>query len=197
MNYLALDYFACDSIDVARSLLGKTLIRKLGNESMRCRIVETEAYRGENDPASHAARGQTKRNSVMFGPPGHAYVYFNYGMHHLLNVVTEAVGVAGAVLIRALEPLDSLGLMRHNRGIDDIHQLTNGPAKLTQALAINMDFNGKALNTPILGLLDDGDTDFHVSSSERVGISAGQEKKWRFFIKGNQFVSGQYIKEKP
>ncbi len=189
MKFLPDDFYARDTGLVARELLGKVLVRRLNGGVARCRIVETEAYYGRGDPASHAARGRTKRNRVMFGPPGRAYVYFNYGVHHLLNVVTEAEGEAGAVLIRAVEPLAGVPLLLANRPVANINQLTSGPGKLTQALAIDIAHNGRQLKTPELGIVDGKGNGFNIVSAKRIGISAGQALDLRFYIDGNTYVS--------
>jgi DNA-3-methyladenine glycosylase len=169
-------FFARPTLDVARDLLGKYLVMgsKVG------KIVETEGYLGSEDLGSHARFGPTRRNQVMFGPPGHAYVYFTYGLHYLLNVTTEKDGLAGAVLIRAIEP------------ISGIEQPTNGPARLTRALGINIAQNGQDLTRGPLRLEDRGETFEDVVQTTRVGIDyAGsyRDKPWRFYIKGNPFVS--------
>ncbi len=187
--YLTSEFYARDSATVAKELLGKVLVRSIGGVRTRSRIVETEAYFASGDPASHAARGQTKRNSVMFGPPGRAYVYFNYGMHHLFNVVSEPEGTAGAVLVRAVEPLAGIELLFKNRPVDTAVKLTSGPAKLTQALAIDHTHNGMLLNSPRLGVEGSGDNRFNVVATTRIGISAGQELEYRYYIYGNRFVS--------
>lgn len=143
---MALDrkFYNRDTLKVARDLLGKKLIRRIDGTELSGIIVETEAYCGESDSACHAHRGKTLRNAVMFGPPGCAYVYFTYGMHYLLNLVTEEEGNPCAVLVRAILPLaglDEMQTRRKRRGKD----LTNGPAKLCQALAIDKSFNGRDL----------------------------------------------------
>lgn len=179
--FLPETFYARKTDIVAQELLGKILVRQLNGELIKARIVETEAYFGRDDPASHASRGMTKRNAVMFGPPGRAYVYFNYGMHYLFNVVTEPEGVAGAVLIRAVEPV--AGLPKEPR-------LTNGPAKLTRALKIDKSFNGVALNSPVLGIINnEGDEPLEICRSGRIGISQGQELLLRFYIKGRSFTN--------
>ena len=195
MGFLATNFYARDTETVARELLGKVLVREVNGRAVRCRIVETEAYFGQNDPASHAARGRTKRNGVMFGAPGRAYVYFNYGMHNLLNVVTEVEGTAGAVLIRAVEPLQGADLMLLNRPVADVRQLTNGPGKLTQALAIDLRDNGRSLDTTVLGISGGRGNGFAVARGSRIGISAGQELDLRFYISGNPYVSRRSIDE--
>jgi DNA-3-methyladenine glycosylase len=151
--------------------------------------VEVEAYRGTEDPASHAYRGMTRRNVVMFGEPGHAYVYFTMGMHWCLNVTTEEPGTAGAVLVRALEPLEGIETMKRRRGKQSLEGLTNGPAKLTQALGIDGSMNGENLVKSQRLFLEAGRRLEEVGASSRVGISSGTERKWRFFLKGNRFVS--------
>lgn len=189
MEFLPPTFYARDTGDVARNLLGKILVRRIGRQIVKCRLVETEAYYGKDDPASHAARGQTRRTAVMFGKPGHAYVYFNYGVHHLLNVVTEVAGTAGAVLVRAVEPLEGTELLFKNRPVSQVHQLTNGPGKLTQALDVNLDFNGKSLDTAVLGIIESEENNFRVVQSPRIGISAGKDMELRFCIENNKFVS--------
>lgn len=170
---------------VARDLLGCTLVHKTGSKKLSGMIVETEAYRGYDDPGSHAFRGQTPRNSVMFGKPGFAYVYFIYGNHHCLNFTTEKKGTAGAVLIRALDPLEGKETMLENR---EGRSLTNGPGKLTQALGITRDQNGVDMTGNTLYVLR-GKPPEDVAKTTRVGIRQGAELKLRFYIKGNKFVS--------
>ncbi|MBE9470995.1 MAG: DNA-3-methyladenine glycosylase, partial [Chloroflexi bacterium] len=137
MSRLSRDFFVRDTLTVARALLGQRLVRMLDGVRLSGRIVEVEAYIGEKDQASHARCGLTGRNAPMFGPPGHAYVYFIYGMHHCFNVVTERQNYPAAVLIRALEPLEGIEVMRARRGGVPHVRLTNGPARLCQALNID------------------------------------------------------------
>jgi len=175
---------------VARELLGKNLVRQYDGNVLSGRIVETEAYRGAEDPASHAYRGITKRNAVMFGEPGRAYVYFTYGNHYCLNLTTEKTDVAGAVLIRALEPADGIEQMMINRGLDSAAQLTNGPGKLTKAMRIDLDLNGEdVVTSPRLYVTRSETGRLGVSSSSRIGITRGVEFRWRFYISGNPNVS--------
>jgi DNA-3-methyladenine glycosylase len=188
---LPLAFYARDTVLVAQEVLGKILVRELTEAMLQGRIVEAEAYRGTDDPASHSYRGMTKRNQVMFGRPGHAYVYFTYGNHYCLNVVTERDGVPGAVLVRALEPLKGLDAMKRSRGTDDVRNLTSGPGKLTKALAITGAQNGLDL-TAGRGLFltePDAPRGFETAQSRRIGIREGSDKLWRFSIKGNLFVS--------
>ena len=176
---------------VAKELLGKVLVRRLGDTRLEGIIVETEAYRGYDDAASHAYRGPTRRNQVMFGEPGHAYVYFTYGMHYCLNVTTEPVGHAGAVLIRAVQPVKGIVEMKKRRRIDDVKDLSNGPAKLTQAFAVTEALNGHDLTSgEKLYVAEPCDPEpFSISADSRIGIKAGGEKPWRFFVRDNPFVS--------
>jgi DNA-3-methyladenine glycosylase len=179
------------TVTVARKLLGKRLVRVRGRVELIGRIVEVEAYRGRDDPASHAYRGKTPRNTPMFGEPGHAYIYFTYGNHYCLNVTTQRPGVAGAVLIRAVEPLNGLSLMRRLRpGVPDL-QLTNGPGKLTKAFAIDKSLN--EIDLTKLGHLFIGqpksESMFVIERSPRIGITLGNERLWRFYIKFNPYVS--------
>jgi DNA-3-methyladenine glycosylase len=165
-------FFARDTLSVARELLGKVLA--VGPRAVR--IVETEAYFG-TDPASHSRRGPTPRCAIMFGPPRVAYVYFCYGMHHMLNFVTEPAGRAGAVLIRAAAPASG------------VLAPANGPGRLCKALGITLAHNGLSLAGPRLKVLDDGFTPAAVRRSRRVGIRVGVDKPWRFFVAGDPHVS--------
>ncbi len=180
-------FFERNTRTVAKDLLGKILV----NGETAGRIVETEAYFGEKDPASHASMKSKKRSAIMFGPPGCAYVYFTYGNHWMFNVVTEKEGKAGAVLIRALQPVTGIPLMKKRRATQNIFLLTNGPARLTQALGINKKFNGKTLSEGELFILNyhEPKQKIKISSAPRIGISKGKEALLRFFIKGNRFVS--------
>jgi DNA-3-methyladenine glycosylase len=171
--------------------LGKILVHGAGRAKTSARIVETEAYLGTGDAAAHSARGPTPRTKVIFGPPGHAYVYLIYGMYECLNMVAEAEGAAGCVLIRALEPLEGIEHMRRRRpaarGVED---LANGPGKLTLAMAITRRHNGADLtrgpltvHAPTMGEA------LEIGVSRRIGITQSPELPLRFFIAGNRFVS--------
>lgn len=181
---------------VGRALLGKLLVRRLGNERLSGRIVEVEAYFGKDDPAAHSAAGKTARNAVLFGPPGHAYVYFIYGMHSCVNVSCEPDGQAGGVLFRALEPLTGLESMTRLRGLSASakpRMLTSGPGRLCQALGITRaTCNGLDLTDPAseLQILDDGFCPEKISATPRIGIRKAIENPHRFVIEGNGFVSG-------
>jgi len=176
-------------VEVSKKLLGSVLVRVVRGRRISGRIVEIEAYRGAEDPASHAFRGMTRRNRVMFGEPGHAYVYFTMGMHWCLNVTTEEPGKAGAALIRALEPLEGIDFMMRLRGQRRIEDLTSGPAKLTQALKIDGKMNGEDLAESHRLFIERGQIVEAIGVSSRVGISRGAEHMWRFFEQGSGFVS--------
>lgn len=190
---LTREFYERNSVRVAKELLGKVLVRGLGATVLEGIIVEVEAYRGYDDPASHAYRGPTRRNQVMFGQPGHAYVYFTYGMHYCLNVTTEPTGQPGAVLIRAAQPLKGIDRMKRQRGTEEVKNLANGPGKLTQAFAVTKALNGHdlTLGTRLSIAESDNSEPLKIVSRSRIGIRAGVEKPWRFLIKDNPFVSEQ------
>ncbi len=179
------------TIEAARHLLGVELSTTIRGKTCSGIIVETEAYHGELDEASHSFRGKTPRNSVMFAEPGHCYVYFIYGMYHCVNVVTEDAQTGAAVLIRALEPKDGLRLMEQRRRTKHKKNFTSGPGKLCAALGIDKSFNSEHfLASPKIKLaMHTAFPDYMVGCSQRIGISKSQELEWRFFVKDNQFVS--------
>lgn len=182
-------FFARPAEQVAPELLGKVLLSRVGGVPTGGRIVETEAYLGSHDPGSHAAtRGMTKRNAVMYGPPGRAYVYFTYGNHHMVNLVCEVEGVAGGVLIRAIEPEVGVEEMRRRRGRPD-PELTNGPGKLAEALGVDLRDNGSELGVGRLAVFDGPRPVEPVAISGRVGLSAGHELDLRFYLEGSASVS--------
>ena len=186
---LGADFYRRDTIQVAKELLGKIIIARSPSGVTAGRIVETEGY-SEKDPASHSFRGHTPRTSVMFGEPGVAYVYFVYGMYEMLNFVTEKKGSAGAVLIRAVEPLYGEALMQKRRKTSrSRHDLTSGPGKLARALGIRMTHNRARLTGPKLYVYDDGFRPARIAASRRIGISQGKDKEWRFFLPENHFVT--------
>ena len=184
-------FFTRDTPTVARGLLAKHLVRRVGESELVGRIVEVEAYGGADDPASHAYRGMTPRNQVMFGKGGFAYVYFTYGKHYCFNVTTEKEGVPGAVLIRALQSVSGIEMMQKNREVKRLRDLTNGPGKLTQAMSITKEQNGLDLASSRELFIFEPRVkhDFEVASARRIGIRVGVEKPWRFYIKNNKFVS--------
>ncbi len=180
------EFFERSVHKVARDLIGCRLA--VGETAGT--IVETEAYEA-SDPACHAYIGRTARNEVLFGPPGHAYVYLSYGIHSLLNFVTEPEGTASAVLIRALEPTDGVELMRERRGRDELEALCSGPGKLSEALGVGLSLNGADLFAPPFALSERGETwnGAKILSSERIGITKAAELPWRYSAAGSRFVS--------
>lgn len=187
------EFYVQDTRAVAQKLLGQIVQRRLPTGGLLSGIiVETEAYL-KDDPACHAYRGRTPRNSTMFGPPGHAYVYFTYGLHMMLNLVCAPEGTAEAVLIRALEPVEGVEAMRQNRrGILETRQLTNGPGKLAQALALTrLTHDGVDLTEPSseLLILPNEYSPFEMVTKTRIGITQGVDLPWRYYVAGNPFVS--------
>ena len=182
---------------VAPDLLGKILIRRYGRKLLTGRIVEVEAYLGADDPAAHAAIGRTPRNSVLFGPPGHAYVYFIYGAHFCLNVSCLPDGVPGGILFRALEPLQGIEEMFKLRGIDetsDLRRLTTGPGRLAAAFGITRARdNAKDLTDAQsdLYIADDGTPPPRTLITKRIGITKAADMPLRYIVAGNRFVSGK------
>lgn len=184
----SLDFLNSSAQVAAPRLLGCLLERELGGQTVQARIVETEAY-DQTDVASHSYKGQTPRTEVMFGPSGHLYVYFTYGMHYCCNIVVGPPGHGSAVLIRAVEPLNGQEIMSLRRGRSG-HELTNGPAKLCQALDIGKDLNGHDLNQKPLKLIPEPAIPrSQIVQTTRIGISRAQDKPWRFYIAGNAYVS--------
>lgn len=173
----------------APALLGSLLEREIAGQKLIGRIVETEAY-DQTDAASHSYRGQTPRTKIMFGPAGHLYVYFTYGMHYCCNIVTGPEGHGSAVLIRALEPLAGEELMAINRHGRHGTETTNGPAKLCQALMIDKRWNGHDLRQPPLKVvIKPSLKNDEIIQTTRIGISEAKDTPWRFYIKDNQYVS--------
>jgi len=183
-------FFARDPVTLARDLLGRILFYRTPDGLLAGRIVETEAYTGAADPASHAFRGRTARNTVMFGPAGHAYVYFSYGMHYCLNVTAERPGTAGAVLLRALEPLAGIDIMRAQGDHGPEPRLLSGPGKIGRAFGLTLEDNGRDFTRGSLGisagtLIPDG----QVAISRRIGISRAMDFPYRFAVAGSRSVS--------
>ncbi|HEU5347376.1 MAG TPA: DNA-3-methyladenine glycosylase [Ktedonobacterales bacterium] len=193
-------FYARPTVDVARDLIGKTLYRQTSEGVTAGIIVETEAYVAAIDPAAHGYRGKTPRNAAMFGPPGHAYVYFTYGMHYCLNVVTEAEDVAAAVLLRALEPTMGLSLMRCRRGerIAD-RDLARGPGRLCAAMALTIAENGEDLCGDTLWLSETPgfQPNAPVVATARIGITQAADWPWRFVLAGSPWVSGRKVATHP
>jgi DNA-3-methyladenine glycosylase len=197
-------FYARDPRRVSRELLGKVLVRQASKQRLIARIVEVEAYLGENDPAAHSAAGRTLRNAVLFGPPGYAYVYFIYGNHYCLNVSCEPDGIAGGVLFRALEPLSGIDQMARARGIAvdgprDLVNLTSGPGRLAEAFGVTrVRDNGCDLTSASSSLWigDDGFLAKGIEITERIGITKAADQKLRYILKGNPFVSKRFKTKK-
>ena len=206
LKKLPRSFYLRPTITVARDLLGKYLVRAIGRKKLVGRIVEVEAY-CEGDPASHSFRGMTERNKVMFGEGGHLYVYFTYGMHFCANVGTREEGIGEAVLIRAVEPIAGTEVMAKNRSkgmvptgaspYSALHtpHLTNGPAKVCQAFGIARKHNGVDLCSNAIWIAastlkpETSNSKLSISSSPRIGIRTGRERKWWFYVKGSSWAS--------
>jgi len=184
MRILPRKFYSRDTVQVAKDLLGKTLVRKIGKQKLTGIIIETEAYKGKNDPASHASKKKTERNKVMFGQVGWSYVYFTYGMHYCFNVVAKKDGEeSGAVLIRSVQPRLGIGTMIKNRKIDLISNLVNGPAKLTQAMQITKKQYHVDLTKDSGLFIMDGIKPAKILAKPRIGITLGADKLWNFSFK--------------
>jgi len=197
---LAREFFNRDPREVGRELLGKIIVRTEGSKLLAGRIVEVEAYLGAGDAAAHAAAGRTPRNHVLFGPPGHAYVYFIYGVHYCLNISCMPEGEAGCVLIRALEPLTGVPEMARARDLNpldptsvrDLRKLLSGPGKLCEALGITrMRDNDKDMLSPQsdLQVRDDGFSPVEILATQRIGITKSADMPLRYLVAGNAFIS--------
>jgi DNA-3-methyladenine glycosylase len=197
-------FYARPTLEVARDLLGKRLVHNRRGRVTSGVIVEVEAYIGESDPACHAAPGPTTRNAPLYGPPGYAYVYLNYGIHALFNVVSEAEGSPAAVLVRALDPLDGVDVMQRRRGRDmkgrrsrstrdpiATSDLCRGPGNLTLAMGITLADNRADLLGDRLYIEDPRAAAPEVAAGRRIGIRVGTERPWRFWINDHPAVSGQ------
>lgn len=195
---LSRDFYLRPTLEVARDLIGKVLVHESPTGLASGIIVEAEAYIGESDPACHAAPGPTVRNAPLYGLPGIAYVYLNYGLHYLVNAVTEGEGSPAAVLIRALEPLEGHALMRRRRARGSgraaetlaIHELCRGPGNLTRALGISLQENRRDLTSSRLRIEDHGLPTRRVTWTRRIGIRVGVEREWRVCAAGSPAVSG-------
>jgi len=194
---LSRSFYDRDPRLVGPDLLGKILVRKQGRKLIIGRIVEVEAYLGADDPAAHASIGKTARNAVLFGPPGHAYVYFIYGNHYCLNVSCLPDGVPGGILFRAVEPIEGIQEMFKLRRVaedSDLRRLTSGPGRLAAAFGITRERdNGKDLTDSLsdLHIADDGSDPPRVLITKRVGITKAADMPLRYIVAGNRFVSGR------
>ncbi len=197
---LPVSFYSRSTLEVLEDLIGKVLVRKSEDGLTSGVIVEAEAYTGEDDPASYAFSGRTKRSEIMYGPPGRAFVHFTYGMHHMLNLVTEREEFPAAILIRALEPREGILLMKKRRQTEDLINLCSGPAKICEAFGIDRSHHGVSLfssRSPIF--IKDGEKRKEGESREkrkeeliwksRIGIQQGKERLWRAYLKGSPFIS--------
>jgi DNA-3-methyladenine glycosylase len=184
-------FYQRPTLTVAEDLLGKILVRRWRKNLLAGRIVEVEAYLGDEDPASHAFRGRTPRNDVMFWNGGHLYVYFTYGMHYCANIVTEKEGRGCAVLLRALEPLEGMEAMARARGSRGTGNLCNGPARLCQAFRIARPLNGADLCGATVWIAENRHSPPRgpIRTSPRIGITSGTRERWRLFLADSPFLS--------
>jgi DNA-3-methyladenine glycosylase len=191
LRKLPRSFYLRPTLTVAKELLGKYLVRRRGNTRLLGKIVEVEAYLGEHDPASHAYRGKTRRNAVMFHAGGHLYVYFTYGMHFCSNVVTEREGRGCAVLLRAVEPVAGITAMQRNRRSREPIDLCSGPAKLCQAFGIRRKDNGADLCGSDIWIAEEAGNPkkLRVGTSRRIGVTDGKQHHWRFYLKNTPFIS--------
>lgn len=182
-------FYQRPTLEVARDLLGKYIVYRAKEGRRAARIVEVEAYIGENDPACHAAPGPTRRNQVMFGPPGFSYVYFIYGMYHCFNLVTEKKAFPAAVLLRAAEPVEGLELMRANSPKSRDGNILSGPGKFCRSFGLTVEHSGVDLTGSVLYVEDRGEKVVNIATSGRIGIKKAQNHQWRFFDGDSEAVS--------
>ena len=185
------DFYLRPTLEVAKDLIGKYIVYNCRDQILAARLVEVEAYIGEDDPACHAAVGRTERNEIMYGIGGFSYIYFIYGMYHCLNIVTEREGYPAAVLIRAVEPVEGVDLMKKRFENHKNNLLTNGPGKLCKAFNLTRQHNGLDLLGERLYLEDRGFGPSEIETSERIGIKKGTDREYRFFEKDSPHISGR------
>ena len=196
---LSVSFYSRSTIKVLEDLIGKVLVRKSGEGLTSGVIVEAEAYVGGDDPASYAFSGRTKRSEIMYGPPGRAFVHFTYGMHHMLNLVTDREEFPAAILIRALEPREGIPLMKKRRKTEELINLCSGPAKICQAFGIDRSHSGLSLSSSRSPLFiregerrEKGERKTERRElvwTSRIGIQEGKERLWRAHLKGSPFIS--------
>jgi DNA-3-methyladenine glycosylase len=203
---LSVSFYSRSTLKVLEDLIGKVLVRRSEEGLTSGVIVEAEAYTGEDDPASYAFSGRTKRSEIMYGPPGRAFIHFTYGMHHMLNLVTEREEFPAAILIRALEPREGILLMKKRRKTEELFNLCSGPAKICEAFGIDRSHNGVSLfssRSPLF--IKDGarrqegekrqegerrkEGREELIWTSRIGIQQGKERLWRAYLKGSPFIS--------
>jgi len=191
---LSVSFYSRSTLKVLEDLIGKILVRKSEEGLTSGVIVEAEAYTGEDDPPSYAFIGKTKRSEIMYGPPGRAFVHFTYGMHHMLNLVTEREEFPAAILVRALEPREGISLMKKRRKKEELFNLCSGPAKICQAFGIDRSHNGVSLSSSRSPLFIKGGERRKKGKDEliwtsRIGIQEGKERLWRAYLRGSPFIS--------
>lgn len=189
-------FYERPTLEVLRNLIGKVLVRISKSGEISGIIVEAEAYLGEDDPASYAHSGRTKRSERLYGPPARSFVHLTYGMHHLLNVITEREGFPAAILIRALEPLQGVSQMKKRRGTEEIVNLCSGPAKLCQSMEIDLKMNGLLVSSPKSPLfireeLKEERRDGKLLWRPRIGVREGRERLWRAYLQNSPFISAK------
>lgn len=179
------------TVEVARDLLGKIIVSTVTGSRLSARIVEVEAYVGRDDPACHAARGETDRNRVMFGPPGFSYIYFIYGMYHCFNIVTERKGFPAAVLLRAAEPGDGLETLRKNSPRGKPEMILSGPGKFCRSFGLTSEHSGLDLTGSHIWLTEGDEPAGEIMTGERIGIKIGTDLPYRFYLAESGAVSGR------
>lgn len=191
---IPVSFYSRPTLKVLENLIGKVLVRKSEEGMSSGVIVEAEAYTGEDDPASYAFSGRTKRSEIMYGPPGRAFIHFTYGMHHMLNLVTEREEFPAAILIRALEPSEGISLMKKRRQTEELINLCSGPAKICQAFGIDRSHNGVSVfssRSPLF--IKEGERrekrKEELIWTSRIGIGEGKDRLWRAYLKGSPFIS--------
>lgn len=187
-------FFLRPTLEVLDHLIGTVLVHRSKEGMTSGLIVEAEAYRGEDDPASFAFKGRTKRSEALYGPPGKAFVYLTYGIHYLLNIITEIEGFPAAVLIRAIEPLEGVSLMKKRRKDENLLNLCSGPGKVCQAFGINSALDGVMVTSSRSPLLikergKDDKSPIELIRRPRIGVREGKDKLWRVYLKGSSFIS--------
>jgi DNA-3-methyladenine glycosylase len=189
LSKLHREFYNRPTLQVAIELLGKILIYENDGQKLGGRLVEVEAYISENDPACHACRGKTPRNEIMYGDPGYLYVYFTYGNHHMLNIVTEKQGFPAAVLLRGMEPLYGINQMIKNRSAEKLTEIASGPGKMAQALGITTEQKGLDVTGSRFYIADDKSATGQIWQSPRIGLTDGKDKLWRFYFADSPHVS--------
>ncbi|MFQ6069750.1 MAG: DNA-3-methyladenine glycosylase [Candidatus Aminicenantales bacterium] len=193
MLRLPLSFFERHTLQVVQDIIGRVLVHESEEGLTSGVVVEAEAYRGEDDPASFASKGKTKRSEMLFAPPGRAFVYLTYGMYHLLNIITEKEAFPAAILIRALEPREGISLMKERRGREELKELCSGPGKLCQALGVDLSLNGEEVFSPRsrLYFTQGKGVRKNLVWRPRIGINEGKDRFWRVYDGDSPFISAR------